>query len=310
MQSLESPTSSEESTRNILAILRFHLYVYSQPASCEDFTTCKDALNSQRSASRAALGPTCDISFSLIFQLVDKTKAIKNPLGTTPTVAQSVLHLIPRRKEKSPSMIDVSKSEGLWKTQNLGTFHWDQFLRFDLLEHLLAILHLFFSELSYHNYDTTWEVGPVPRPKVSLLRVHQVVPPAPRILSMPGTPLDVTVGGPCLGLLAWRIRRLWLVRASLLLSLGCWQFMTSLQHGMICIDMWYTWDAGNSNKFWHMYCIANFTLLEKPWKTQVPNESATWHQRSLCSRGHTAMAQGVQAAYKAIGCHTVGIRDL
>lgn len=28
-----------------------------------------------------------------------KTKAIKNPLGTTPTVAQSVLHLIPRRKK-------------------------------------------------------------------------------------------------------------------------------------------------------------------------------------------------------------------
>lgn len=172
-----------------------------------------------------------------------KTKTIKNPLGTTPTVAQSVLHLIPRRKKKlSPSMIDVSKSEGLWKkTQNLGTFHWDQFLRFDLLEHLLAILHLFFrsyptttmTQLS----DNSFRVGPVPRPKVSLLRVHQVVPPAPRILSMPGTPLDVTVGGPCQGLLAWRIRRLWLVRASLLLSLGCWQFMTSVQHGwyvLIC----------------------------------------------------------------------------
>lgn len=130
---------------------------YSQPASCEDFTTCKDALNSQRSASRAALGPTCDISFSLIFQLVEKNKSRQKPAGDNTNCCSKCSSPHSKKKKKlSPSMIDVSKSEGLWKTQNLGTFHWDQFLRFDLLEHLLAILHLFFSELSYHNYDTTF----------------------------------------------------------------------------------------------------------------------------------------------------------
>lgn len=171
-----------------------------------------------------------------------KTKAIKNPLGTTPTVAQSVLHLIPRRKKNChplwlmcPNQKDCEKHKisapsieinfCVSTSWNICSPSSTCFFR--------SYLTTTMTQLS----DNSFRVGPVPRPKVSLLRVHQVVPPAPRILSMPGTPLDVTVGGPCQGLLAWRIRRLWLVRASLLLSLGCWQFMTSVQHGwyvLIC----------------------------------------------------------------------------